>query len=680
MDGRRTPGRRTIRRHAAWLAATVLVLAGCGGGGGSGAPSGRSPAPRGLPVPPPLPDEGGWGIPVLALEQTAGGALWAGTNGQGIWVLRERTAPEAAADSAARQADSIPGAVPSAPRSPWVRFAASGDDATSISWDVVNGLAVTADGTIWYGTVGNGFGRSTDGGSTWRNWTFEELGPRWLYTAHNGVRAVGDTVYIATTDGLRITRDGGTRWTCVVARGQTAASPQGRGGCDERVEGLPSVYLLALAVDGFGRIWAGGIGGLSVSRDGGRTWQTATESEGLPAERVRAVAMNTDSTTWVATETRIYVDSARRGDRFAFKEANVRTPGFARLPGAVRAIVPSPGRLPPTFALSYGMAAGEGETGGFRLYYLSAADRYRPAGDLWTVVWRGPPLWPVGGATTGLNVTLAGDFATQDAVGAVRASETNSPTRPWLRRPIEAEGANPHVDATWLYGSTMGGNLEENPGVAFNNPEGTAVLAVADGEVVWAGEAGQGSRTVAIRHDRSADGRTVFSTYAFNSEVEAAVGDRVRAGQRIARVGRTGRARNSQLRLGVHASPADDVSQIVNPDEPVAAHTVNPQLWIEPMPGTGVVAGRVLDGAGRPVAGARIHGLVLPYPSETPFAWVETYGAQANADPLYGENFGVGDVPAGDYLLGVEIGDERVWRRVRVQAGRVSFVEFRPGS
>src|SRR5690606_6290059 len=99
---------------------------------------------------------------------------------------------------------------------------------------------------------------------------------------------------------------------------------------------------------------------------------------------------------------------------------------------------------------------------------------------------------------------------------------------------------------------------------------------------------------------------------------------------------------------------------------------------LEPLPGTGVVAGRVEDAGGAPVQGARIHGLVLAYPEETPFSFAETYGDRARPDPTYGENFAVGDVPAGEYTLGVSIDGQRVWRRVRVQPGMVTWVEFRP--
>jgi hypothetical protein len=116
----------------------------------------------------------------------------------------------------------------------------------------------------------------------------------------------------------------------------------------------------------------------------------------------------------------------------------------------------------------------------------------------------------------------------------------------------------------------------------------------------------------------------------------------------------------------------------VHPDVRFPPHTVNPQLWIEPLAGTGIVAGQVFNAAGQPVPGARIHGLVLPYPEETPFSFAETYQDQAHPDPAYGEHFAVGDIPAGDYTLGVTVDGTRVWRRVRVRPGMVTWVEFRP--
>lgn len=642
--------------------ALVLLIAACSA---APPPAARPSGPgRSRALPPQLPDSGGWGTHVLALRQDSAGRLWAGTYGDGIYVLEPR--PDEESEPQAGE--------PEQPRGPrWRRIIA---DTGSISWNYVNALGFTRSGAVWYGTVGNGFGVSADSGRTWRNWTFDELGPRWQYVAPNGIDTRGDTVFIATADGLRITSDGGARWTCVVASAGTAEPDAS---CAERIAALSNEYLLALDVDARGRVWVGSLAGVSMSPDGGRTWRTLGEEVGLPAERVRALVMNMDSTVWVATETAVYVDSTRSEDEFEFRQATIRPPGFSQLPGAVRAMIPSPGRLPPTFALSYGMVAGDTETGNFRVYHLAGAEIYRPVADLWAVQWWGPPLWPIAGATTGLNLTLAGDYRPENAYAAERVVETQDPAHVWFQRPIDPDSGNPYIDATYRYGSTMGGNFQTHQGVEFNNPRGTPVRAIGPGVVVYAGGAEEGSRTVAIRHDRDWEGRSIFSTYYHNSAIEVAAGDRVQAGQTIARVGNTGRATNHHLHLEVHVAPGQDSAAIVNPEERFPPHTVNPQLWIESLPGTGIVAGRVLDAAGRPIQGARIHGLVLPYPVETPFSFAETYGDRAHADPHWAENFAVGDVPAGTYLLGVDIGEERVWRRVRVDAGRLTFVEFRPG-
>ncbi len=72
-----------------------------------------------------------------------------------------------------------------------------------------------ARGQIWYGTVGNGWGVSTDGGKTWKNWEFRELGPEWQYVAPNGIVTRGDTVYIGTADGIKVTWDDGATWRVV---------------------------------------------------------------------------------------------------------------------------------------------------------------------------------------------------------------------------------------------------------------------------------------------------------------------------------------------------------------------------------------------------------------------------------------------------------------------------------
>jgi hypothetical protein len=126
------------------------------------------------------------------------------------------------------------------------------------------------------------------------------------------------------------------------------------------------------------------------------------------------------------------------------------------------------------------------------------------------------------------------------------------------------------------------------------------------------------------------------------------------------------------------ASPTDSIGAIVDSLQRFPPYTSNPELWIEPLPNTGIVAGQVFDSAGAPLPQARVYGIIKREPAETPFSYAETYGDKAHPHPLYGEHFAVGDVPAGTYTLGTEIGGKKVFRVVTVEAGKLTWVVFKP--
>ena len=607
-----------------------------------------------IPEPPPFPDSTLLGTPVLVANRGLDTALWVGTYGRGLLVAR----PKAKS---------------------WEQIQSKAGDSTAISWNFLNAIGFTRR-AVWYGTVGNGFGRSLDGGKTWRNWGLTQLGPEWQYVAPDGVQGRRDTIYVATADGLRISGDDGQTWRCI--RGPApvvapAAPP--RDACTETLTSLPDEYLLALALAPDGAIWVGNLHGLWASRDGGRTWTAAT---GVPAERIRAVVVSGDSTIWAATETAYFRAPNLKGQ---FKPGKVDVPGYGSPPGVARAFIPAPFRRPPAIATSHGLLVpetnayaqpGEKDSTQYHLY-VSSGDLYHAAADYWTGSWDPGRLLPYVGSTAGFAPPLPIRPRRWDLVEAPPPSKPEAPKHPWLQRPIAA-GDNPYIDQTYRYGSTMGGMFQQHQGVEFNNPDGTPVHAVADGTVVFAGPAEAAANTVAIRHDQGFNGQQVFSVYYHNIRLDVRTGQKVKAGDVIALVGNTGRATNDHLHLEIHVAPTADSGKIVNPAERYPAFTVNPQLWIAPLPGTGVVAGRVLDAAGKPLGAARVYGLVLSYPSETPFVFAETYQEHAHGDAAYGDNFAVGDVPAGRYLIAAVVEDKPIWRVVDVAAGQVTFVEFKP--
>jgi len=543
------------RRGGYAVAAAVMIAAVSACNSSDEVASMENAAARGRTERPesPLPDPDGWGTHVLAVGVDPDGAVWVGTYGQGIFVSRSGLGDD------------------------WEHIVASRDDSTSISWNFVNSFAFAPDET-WYGTVGNGWGLSRDGGQTWSNWTFRKLGPRWQYVVPDGIRTAGDTVYVATADGLRITSDDGENWIEVTDS-----------------NGLKNKYLLSIDVSEAAggqppQIQVAHLAGASASADGGRTW---TQLLALGGEETRAGLADGGDGVFGELESGI-------------PEATCAHNELTR-----------------------------------RLCAWAVAFRDYPAPE-------------------------------SDVAGPSDRSHFR------FERPVRPAD-NPHLDQTYTYGSTMGGNFQQHQGVEFNVPEGTPIHAIGNGEVAFAGEAEAEALTVVIRHDEPIEGDVVWSTYFHNSELLVEAGDRVSRGQLIARAGNTGRATNDHLHLEIHTTPADAaVDAVVSPEQRYPPYTRNPQLWIEPLPGTGVIAGRVFDADGERVPGARVYGVRKPEPTVTPSSSAETYEDRANPDPVFQEHFAIGDVPAGRYVLGVEIDGRKVWKNVTVEPGRVTEVDFRP--
>ncbi len=95
-----------------------------------------------------------------------------------------------------------------------------------------------------------------------------------------------------------------------------------------------------------------------------------------------------------------------------------------------------------------------------------------------------------------------------------------------------------------------------HPGIDIAAPAGTSVRAIASGTVVSAGwKNNGGGYVVVLRHPGG-----MISTYNHNQVVTVRAGQRVAAGQRIARVGSTGRSTGPHLDLRIEMG-----GRLVNP-------------------------------------------------------------------------------------------------------------------
>ncbi len=245
----------------------------------------------------------------------------------------------------------------------------------------------------------------------------------------------------------------------------------------------------------------------------------------------------------------------------------------------------------------------------------------------------------------------------------------------FFTRPIAADQVNwPAAD--YRYGGVFFGRDIVHTGVDIPSPEGTPILAAGPGTVVWAGWGlfleTPGDITdpyglaVAIRHDFGYNDRQLYTIYAHMSEMNAIVGQHVKTGEIVGYVGTTGATTGPHVHFEVRF-PHNSFF-----------YTYNPELWIAPPQGWGVLAGRIVNERDELIQQMEI--LVAPERASRTFT-ARTYGkgGAVNSDPYYQENFALGDLPAGIYKVSFKYDDERVQTWVEIFPGQVSYFTYKNG-
>lgn len=243
-----------------------------------------------------------------------------------------------------------------------------------------------------------------------------------------------------------------------------------------------------------------------------------------------------------------------------------------------------------------------------------------------------------------------------------------------LRRPIEITPNTVHwTDRTYLYGSTQWDTREVHLGVEFVNPRYTPIFASEAGTVIFAGEdsdfpigpyEGYYGFAVIIAHDIvSLDGEQVFTLYGHMDRVEVQEGKEVEKGDRIGRIGSSGIAAGAHLHYEVRVGEPYDYR-----------FTRNPELWLQHYVDHGLLAGYVHDANGDPIQGQRI-----VVRSATVNREIFTYGSdRVNIDPVWQENFTVGDLPKDSYEIVIlnEKGLVVYRNTVTVEPYKTTFVDI----
>lgn len=202
---------------------------------------------------------------------------------------------------------------------------------------------------------------------------------------------------------------------------------------------------------------------------------------------------------------------------------------------------------------------------------------------------------------------------------------------------------------------------------------GTPVRAAAGGTVVWAGYGllynsvnyidDPYGISVVIRHDFGYDAERLWTVYGHLSQASVEIGQRVERSEVIGLSGNTGLSTGPHLHFEVRSG----VSNVY--------HTRNPELWLAPPEGYGVLVGRVTTSRNVLL----LNKLIEIRSLDSDQHWnLYTYSTplKLRPDAYYKENAALGNLPAGRYEISIPyVG---VWWRVEVEIrpGAVTYFHF----
>ncbi len=240
----------------------------------------------------------------------------------------------------------------------------------------------------------------------------------------------------------------------------------------------------------------------------------------------------------------------------------------------------------------------------------------------------------------------------------------------WFTRPF-SDTYSTWGSSYYPFGTNNRGQYLWHHGVDIQNPMGAPILAVGDGVVVRAGSDDEipfgpslnfFGQAVLIRHDQEWDDLPVYTLYGHVSKVLVNEGQPVKGGEVVAQVGQGGVALGPHLHLEVRVGDLNYVD------------VRNPDLWIRPDSGYGVVAGRVIDAQGYMVPQQPIF---LHRVDEPDRFWRETFtypDSVVKSDVSWGETFSFADVPAGGYLVKTYFDGRLYTRPITVTNQATTFV------
>jgi murein DD-endopeptidase MepM/ murein hydrolase activator NlpD len=242
----------------------------------------------------------------------------------------------------------------------------------------------------------------------------------------------------------------------------------------------------------------------------------------------------------------------------------------------------------------------------------------------------------------------------------------------YFARPIAADNVNWPL-AEYRYGGVFFAPNVVHTGVDIDADEDNEILAAGAGTVISAGwglfSGSEGNigdpygQAVVLRHDFGYKGETLYTIYAHMNAILVVKGEHVETGDVLGLVGDTGATTGPHLHFEVRLG------------ENTFYRTYNPELWMAPPQGWGILVGRMTDEDGNLLYLFPVE--VRPMPSEVPLRRVITYAeGPVNPDPYYNENLVLSDLPAGLYKIVFEYMEKPYQYWVDIYPGQVTYFTF----
>jgi len=242
----------------------------------------------------------------------------------------------------------------------------------------------------------------------------------------------------------------------------------------------------------------------------------------------------------------------------------------------------------------------------------------------------------------------------------------------YFKRPIAANEVNWPL-ASYRYGGMLSNEgASVHTGIDIDAPLHTPILAAGAGTVISAGYGLYGGANdpkdpyglaVTIRHDFGYQGRLLYTIYAHMDRIDARVGQHVEAGDQLGIVGLTGNTTGPHLHFEVRIESNSFFS------------TRNPELWLAPPQGWGVLVGRLSNTNRSLLTGQEVN--VTSKVTGRKWTVASYANTTINSDDYYQENMALSDLPAGDYEISIDYLDHTYVANVTIHPGAVTFFTYR---